>query len=352
MPSPPLLNPQTLRALWIALRRAPRDSHARKIFLRLSFSFALIAAFIGTYVYMLHGFSSEYGLGQTVLVLIPGAIVFLIVAAVTVKQRLDEQAQERDSPWVPQALKLALYREACLLAILLERLGSEAALEKEVPPGVNVITRRVLLDRLASVGLRENLDPWLLDLLLAPDGHWTAEQKRRATPAWECLAVLRWTLGIGVLRGLTINPRYNISDARSLFSIKKPTGLNVLPPWELRPARDAARVFFQRCWLELLARNQVSKAAEEDIARALEVREEIQEAGYTGDYLVGAQTVPELDTQLLWFVTLRAWNRAEVLTLLVDLTAGDAPPEKLRRFLAHYFAPADLAEKLEAPRHG
>ena len=72
-------------------------------------------------------------------------------------------------------------------------------------------------------------------------------------PVWGCLAALRWVVGMAELRGLTLNPKYNISDARSVIDVKKPENLNVLPAWDIRPARDAADLFFSRCWAELTA---------------------------------------------------------------------------------------------------
>ncbi|MGA3132957.1 MAG: hypothetical protein ABSD59_19305 [Terracidiphilus sp.] len=326
------------------MRRAPKDSRARANLLRLLFSLGTFAAIAGTYLYMFHGFASEYGLGQLGLVLIPSVVVMLIVFVAVARQNAQQRALDRTSPAVPPETRRALFREACLLAILLERLGSESYLEKEIPPEIVVVTRRVLLDRLAAFGLRDNLEPWLLDLLLAPDGHWTAEQKQRAVPALECLVVLRWVLGLGELRSLTVNPNYSVAAARSLFEIKQPEELSVLPSWDVRPARDGAMQFFQRCWAELVARRAINKAPEADVEKALAIRAEIEGAGYTGDYLVGARTIPELDTPLLFLVARRAHTRWHFLALLVNVLSGEKTVGEVRKFLAQYFAPAEAVQ--------
>ena len=327
-----LSNRKTLKPLWIAMRRAPRDSAARRNLLRFSFSILLFAAVVGDYIYMFHGFIAENGFGQFVLVLIPAAIVWLIIFFVIARQKRDERALSSANPAVSPELKQGLFREACLLATLLERLASESYLEKEIPPEIVVTTRRVLLDRLRSLGMRDHLEPWLLDLLLAPDGHWTEEQKRRAIPALECFAAFRWTLGLSGLQELTVDPEYNLSDARSLVEIKQTEKLFVLPSWDVRPARDAASQFFHRCWAELVARRTIDTTPEQDVERALAIRAEIQEAGYTGDYLVGVRTISELDTSLLLLVTRRAYNRWQFLAVLVDVLSGDAPVERIRTF--------------------
>jgi hypothetical protein len=219
-------------------------------------------------------------------------------------------------------------------------------MEKELPPGVEVVTRRLLLDRMEVMGLREGLEPWLLDLLLAPDGHWTDEQKQRAAPAWEAFAVLDWALGRNELRTLAANAGYRHDDVRALFAVRDAEKLPVLPAWELRPARDQAASFFWRCWTELVARGEVRSASEEDMRNAKEVRASMVGEDYTGDYLIGAQTIAEIGTDLLRLATQRSHNRWRLLSLLVDVLGGDAPQQALRQHLAHFFAPAaeDLAE--------
>jgi hypothetical protein len=292
------------------------------------------------------GIFTNFGAMGTAVYIAIGLMVALFLVARRIVDRRERNAEKLTS--IPDEMKRMLFREACLLAILLERLGSESYLEKEIPPEIVVVTRRVLLDRLAALGLRDNLEQWLLDLLLAPDGHWTTEQKQRAIPALECFAVLRWVLGLGELRSLTSNPNYSVADARSLTEIKEPEKLYVLASWDVRPVRDGANRFFQRCWAELVARRAIDKAPEQDVERALAIRDEIQSAGYTGDYLVGARTIPELDTPLLFLVARRAYTRWHFLSLLVDVLSGEMAVEEVRKYLAQYCAPPKAAEVLAA----
>jgi hypothetical protein len=346
MPNLIWLNRKTWRAFWVALRRAPRDSRARRNLIRYLLSFAIFLVWLGYNFFFFR--AAFYDLGRTAVVF---PVIGILWAAVlfgypVISEKFERRAMERDSPAVAPEMKRVLFREACLVATLLERLGSEGAMEKEIPPEIVIVTRRILLDRLATLGLREGLEPWLLDLLLAPDGHWTAEQKHRAMPAWECFAVYRCVLGLADLPELTHSPNYSVEAARSLFETKEPEKLRVLPSWDLRPARNRAISFFHRCWAELVARREISTAQEEDIERALALRAEIQKADYSEDYLVGTRTIIELKTPLLMVTTRRAYNRWQVLSLLVDVLAEDAPQERLRSFLAHYFAPAEVAESL------
>jgi hypothetical protein len=292
------------------------------------------------------GIFTNFGATGTAVYIGIGICIVMIVAVKRIGERRESNAAKLAS--VSDELKQALYRDACLLAILLERLGSESYLEKEIPPEITIVTRRVLLDRLAALGLRDNLEAELRDLLLAPDGHWTAEQKQRAAPALECFAVLEWVLGLGELRSLTADPKYSVAEVRSIFEVKKPEKLLVLASWDVRPLRDGASRFFNRCWAELVARRAIGNAPEQDVERALEMRAHIQGAGYTGDYLVGAQTITELETAFLLQVARRAFTRWKFLAVLVDVLSGEKGVEEVRKFLAQYFVPAAEAETVAA----
>jgi hypothetical protein len=330
--------------MWIALRRAPRDHHARRNLLRLSLSCLPCFAYIGWYVFFIHGALADLGREGLLVMGCSVGFTVLLTLIIAYRQRSEDRAFDRDNPAVAKEIKLGIYRETCLMATLLERLGSEVGMEKELPASITVITRRVLLDRLAQLKLRDDLEPWLLDILLAPDGHWPSELKAHAMPAWECLAALRWVLGLAELRDLTLQPKYNISDARSIIDVKKPERLKVLPSWDIRPARDAADLFFSRCWAELTARRELDNLSEEDVSKALEAREAIQAEGYSGDYIVGAMTVSELPSPTLWFLTVRAYNRWRTLALIVDVTSSEKSITKLRSLFAQFFTlPTQIA---------
>lgn len=324
------------RAVWVALRRAPRDRNARRNLLRLLLSCLPFFAYLGWYVFFIHGVLVDLGRGGLLVMGCSAGFTVLLVL-LAYRQRSEERAYDRENPTVATEVKLGIYRETCLLATLLERLGSEVGMEKELPPEVTVITRRVLLDRLTQLNLRHDLEPWLLDILLAPDGHWPAELKTHAMPAWECFAALFWVIGIGELRDLTFDPKYNISEARSVLGVRRPQKLKVLPSWDIRPARDAADLFFSRCWAELMARREIQNLSEEDISKALETRESIQSEGYTGDYVVGVMTVSELPSPTLWLLTVRAYNRWRTLSLIVDITSAEKPITELRALFAEFF---------------
>jgi len=337
------ISSQGWKALWVAIRRSRRDSRARKNLLRLVVSLVAAALYICWYFFYFRGLlSTDRITGLIALGVLIWMVMLMAYSAAQLKW--EKWKLERDDPAVKPEIKVALHREACLLAILLERLGSEIAMEKELPQEIEIITRRVQLERLDELGLRESLDPFLLDVLLAPDGHWPQELKSRARNAWECLAVLRWALGLGELRSLASEPSYGYDCSQSVLAVKDPAKLNVLASWDIRPERNATDIFFARCWSELTARREISETSDEDVAQAIDRRSSIEAEGYTADYLIGAKTVPELPSHTLWMAVIRAYNRWQMLCLLIGITSGETTPSELRPLLAQFFSITPVEE--------
>lgn len=344
--------PSVLKAFWIAIRRSPRDRRARGLLVYLvafggAFLFYLIilgvwiaVTYFPRLAWSLPGLASVIGLFLLIIATLGVAVSVGLWSFYSLKSLLLRKLhcfQEHRQQYLDKALTRSLYREAALIGVLLRRLSSERAMEKELPPEIQVTTRRFLLDQLQTLGLRESLGPELLDVLLAPDGHWSMELKHRAEFAWELFDVLRWELGLGELRPLTSLPKYNFADAAALLAVEAPDKLVAKPSWDIRPWRDGSERFFHRCAAELLARRELQHAEESDVLQAIEAREQVIDEGYTADYLVGAQTITELPTPLLWSFTLRAHRRAEALKLLVDVTSGEANPSTLRALYAQQF---------------
>jgi len=147
------------RAIWIALRRAPRDPHARRNLLRLLPSCLPFFAYIGWYVFFIHGALVDLGREGLLVMACSAGFALLLTLAISYSQRREDRVYDRDNPAVATEIKLGIYRETCLLATLLERLGSEVGMEKGLPPNITVITQRELLDRLAQLKLRVRTPP-------------------------------------------------------------------------------------------------------------------------------------------------------------------------------------------------
>jgi hypothetical protein len=140
--------PARLRAIWLALRRSPRDRQARQNLPRLLLSLLPLFALVGWYVYFIHGAVADLGRDGLLVMGCSAGFGLLIRFVIAYQQGREQRAYDRDNPAVATGTEIEIYRETCLLATLLERLGSEVGMEKELPPNISVITRRVLLDRL------------------------------------------------------------------------------------------------------------------------------------------------------------------------------------------------------------
>ncbi len=324
------------QSLWVAVLRSPKDQRARQKLRSLILLIARIAYIVGVVIFAFYAAAKE----SFSVALVQTAFYVALFGGVGLyawwSERRDARLAEETSPAVPKALKLAIYREAYLLATLLERAGSERALEKEIPSKFEVITRRVLIDRLRDSGMMERLERQFLDLLLAPDGHWTEKEKQLVEQMWEFLAVMGWALGLSELRPLALTPEYKLSLAAQIIEAREPEGLHFLASWDIRPERDQTDEFFVRCWAELISRGEINSENAEEVVK---ICSEMQAQRGFDDYLVGTQTISELPSETLYLAALRTYRRGEILRQLVEILCGEAPVDDLRGLFIDFLSP-------------
>lgn len=261
-------------------------------------------------------------------------IYFCAKLVIRFYRRREEAELEQTSPGVSSEVKSTVLTESILIAILLERLESEQFLKaKELPPNIEITTRRVHLEWLSKVCIRDCLEPWLNDVLLAPDGYWTPDQMDRVAMIWEYFEAMRWVMGFGALRPLAQRPKFGGMYALPLVDVKDPSKLRFLPPWEVRPARDEADAFNLRCWYELVARGEMKEATVDDMREALEVRDTVVKNCYQNEYQVGSSYLPFVPSATIAVHMNSAARRGQALALLVEVLGGDAPTSSLRAFL-------------------
>ena len=154
--------------LGVALGRSHKDRHSRRLPLRLAVWPAyLIYVVTVKYLSYRSGEPLSLVIGQTAF----HALLFRGIALyVQWDTRRNLRLAEAKSLSVQPEVKRAVFLEAYLLATLLERAGSERAMEKELPSEIEVVTRRVLLDRLKDMNLLDGLEQELSQPFLAPEG--------------------------------------------------------------------------------------------------------------------------------------------------------------------------------------
>jgi hypothetical protein len=326
----PLFRGQTWRELWVAIRRLRRDARARAFVLR--FFGLVLAALYGTVLVL----TVAAGLlGHTGFTAIAAIVSICIVSIFLVHKWRDRQEARAAPPVVAPVVQQEMHREAFLLAILLNRAGSERMMEKELPPDIEVVTRRFQREQLVRHGLWDDLSSAMKDLLLLPNGHWSQEQKSTAESCWEFFIVLRWVMRLDdSLRSLDRTPSYDLVKTRDIiarYEVLKPG--DTLAPWDLRPVRDEAYLHFGRLWTEAVARGLVEEGVEPDHReQAVRAKGEIDVDGGSNDLLIDAQTVSELSDSSLWYLLRAAIRRWEIVNFLIPWLLEEQPGDQLRLF--------------------
>lgn len=138
---PPLFRKRTWSEFWISIRRANRDRRARKYLISVICLLLFFALWLSFELALARSVSTnEDGrFDPTGIViacsLLAGAALILFVHRWTERREVNFSLRET-SPAVSESIVSELVREIYLLAILLDRLGSERLLEKELPPQV------------------------------------------------------------------------------------------------------------------------------------------------------------------------------------------------------------------------
>lgn len=338
-----LFKKHTWSTVWILIRRAPRDRCARTALLRFIVALAFLTGYVAYCGLLVRRFLFDVFELLLLGSLIAGALFFFVARKWTERYDLIQLNKNLPPPVAPD-IKDGVLRETRLLAAMLERAGSERAMEKGVEPGIEVITRRVLLEKLRKHGLVSSLQIPYLDLL-NPDGTWTEEQKSSVQSCWEFLVVLRWVLGTdSALRPIWLNPEYHVRMASGVLDRTEWASLRMLPPWEMRIERDRASNFFTRCHIELIARDALPNADEEAKAEAKMIKAEIDERPSGEDFLLGSSTISELELPELRNCALRSYRRWQILELLVEASGGDKPAQALNSLLREHLTPATETE--------
>jgi hypothetical protein len=249
----------SLGAVWreagLSLRRAHKDPRARKFLLQLLV--LLLVPFL-CILYFAWLVSS-------------GAILFVpfVIPAIWWIRRGHKRNQplqivpqsgsrsmpvEEDNP----AIREYLTQMGVLYAAMLDRAGSESFLrEKELPPNVEVISRRTHIDLMRRTGVWDKMANADREAMMIPDGHWGPELIARTSLGVESLRLLRWILRVDYFLpviGRDSSPSYAIAheivaDPQKVLDAKKLIDRN-----SLTAARRAAEHYFYRCAAESISR--------------------------------------------------------------------------------------------------
>jgi hypothetical protein len=331
-----LFQPQTWAILHISVLRFHKDARARKLIgslalwvLGIAIAILAIGGAIATAAFAPQAFPILFGsLGLGL-----GFVVRHFRAQERRQKLFDKAALE-----VSLEKRRQISRTTYWLAIMLRRCHSEYALLKEIPPHIQIITRRVVLDQLKEKGLWEEMPLPVRDLLLKPDGHWTPAERDMVADKFELLTTLRWITRLDAsLRVLPLPPIYRFGQIAEM--VKEPSWMDQDLP--LAPVQMDARMkidarYLERCAAEGIARGLFPRD-EETRTRAVEYKRNIEKNAQSLDALHGPITVGELRDQDLQSVHRRAFLRWHMLRAVLAIAQPDGSAAQFSEFMADAF---------------
>jgi hypothetical protein len=246
---------------WLSLRRAHKDRRARKYLLGLGF--LLLVPFIClAYLILL--------LQSGAIFLIVPLLIFAIPLVWWIRRnnRLSQPVHITPQQEVTKPVEMtAEQREqfcaglaelGLFYAVMLDRAGSELFLQrKELPPNIEIVSRRTHIDLLRRTGIWDKISPADREANMIADGHWDQPIIQRAALAMEPYRLIRWLLRIDFylpLVGKQAKGDFGLAHEIVLAPEKLLAARQLINPDGLETALRGAREYFYRCFAESLHR--------------------------------------------------------------------------------------------------
>ena len=320
------------RELWVNVKRAHKDRRARRQLGFLSLWIGLLVLLVVAaiaYVAFLIGTGSFFFLPFVIPVLWwlrRGEKKEFQTLRIAPAARVDSRVVEPNLVVVRSWLAdLAL-----LYAVLVDRTGSERFLkEKELPPGMEVTSRRVHMDLLRASGMWDRLAMKDREAIMMPDGNWDWERINLFATGIEPLRLLRWALRID-FRLPTIGQQlwgdFGIAHELVVDPERLRRGSDLIDTDLVKTSRDDARTTLLRCIAEAISRGYEVAENEETAAWAKRVSEELA-GNQSEDFLLGDNLVSEASPEQLGWATTLANIRTEFLTMVLEFLEGSLTPD-------------------------
>lgn len=211
------------------------------------------------------------------------------------------------------------------LWLLLWRASSEKHLKRyEIPAGREVVTRRIILDKLTALDLKIQLAPEELNLHLLPDGAWTIEDIGSQALRIPELQALQYVCGIHEVIFL-IEDLNVFSDVDVTFIEK----LETQPTFylqnisDIRLERDISATFYLRCLKEQVQRGLATYRPDDETQ---EVLNSISNTGkQSSDHLLGTKIVSEVTDEELIFSSQQIYTRYKALKNALSMLEDSQP---------------------------
>lgn len=320
----------SLRAFWreagVSLRRAHKDPRARKFLLQV---FLLLITPLLCVAYF------AWFIASGAIFLLP----FLIPAVWLIHRNNKRNAPLHIVPHQePRSVPVGdddpaicpyLAQMGVLYAVMVDRAGSESFLRhKQLPPNIEIISRRTHIDLLRSTGMWEKMATTDRESMMIADGQWEPELIARTSTGLEPLHLLRWILRVDFFLP-HIGSKTILSYTEAHEIVRNPRmfleASKLVDREALAAARTAAEHYFYRCAAESISRgyheseDETARMWANDVSRSL--------AGRQGeDLLLGTRLVSEAGPEELSKALMLARIRMNFLTWIEALLSGAARP--------------------------
>jgi hypothetical protein len=207
-----------------------------------------------------------------------------------------------------------LRSETIRLWLLIWRASSEQFLGgNALPEGKEVLTRRVILDKLEMFDLRVDLTDKERDLHLLPDGAWMPESIIESLFRVAELEALQYACGaIRMLSPIEDFDRIQRIEIESIRSAAKDIAWQPHDTFDIRRERDMAAVFYLRCLGEQVQRGVVNNNLDEADSKILD-EATIGAGNHNTDLLIGTKIVREIETDKLNLAAGQSYLRFKAL---------------------------------------
>jgi hypothetical protein len=325
-----MLRGATWSDAWRSLKRVHKDRRARK-HLRQVLWLAAIPVLCLAYLCVLAGSHALYFLP------------FVLLAIWLYKRHQRKNSGALHVTPQPDPIHRALSAEdrralrsrfadlALLLAVLLDRAGSESYLrDKVLPEGVQVVSRRIHIGLLKSRSLWDTLAAPDREAIMMPDGAWNqAHINIVVNRCFEPFRLLRWILRIDYRLPLVGHQlHFDFRSANEL--IHGPAKLlahsdELTDQSDIETARDAARQFLLRCYAEEVTRGYTIPEQEETTQWANNLSSSMS-GKQNVDFLLDQKLVSEATRDELEWATQLSRTRLHFLNWVLHIEDQPTPP--------------------------
>ena len=234
---------------------------------------------------------------------------------------LTSEQQDRFCAWLGE---LGLF-----YAVMLDRAGSELFIQrKELPPNVEIVSRRTHIDLLRRTGLWDKLSPADRDAVIIADGHWEQPLIQQVTLAMEPFRLIRWLLRVDFylpVVGKQAKGDFGLAHEIVLAPEKLLSSRQLIRTEGLEIALRSASDYFYRCFAESLHRGYRAPRNEDAAKWAAGVATRLSGRQHD-DLTIGAKLVSEADQDEILWTTAQSHTRMTFLTWITSLMNSPDQP--------------------------